>query len=97
MKKSLTTTALCSALALCFVPALPVAAQPAGKVSGAVSDQARKQLDTIASQYWDAVARFEPISASERGDNRFDDQIGNSIAPAARAAQFARLRSSVMS
>ncbi|MES2902058.1 MAG: DUF885 domain-containing protein [Pseudomonadota bacterium] len=92
MKKSLSTTALCAALALCFVPALPAAAQPAGKVSGAVSDQARKQLDAIASQYWDALARFEPIGASERGDNRFDDQIGNSIAPAARAAHFARLR-----
>ncbi len=92
MKKSLSTTALCAALALCFAPALPAAAQPAGKVSGAVSDQARKQLDAIASQYWDALARFEPIGASERGDNRFDDQIGNSIAPAARAAQFARLR-----
>ena len=92
MKKSLSTSALCAALALCFVPALPAAAQPAGKVSGAASDQARKQLDAIAAQYWDAVARFEPISASERGDNRFDDQIGKSIAPAVRAAHFARLR-----
>ncbi len=92
MKKSLTTTALCAALALCFAPALPACAQPAGKVSGAASDQARKQLDAIASEYWDAVARFEPIGASERGDNRFDDQIGKSIAPATRAAQFSRLR-----
>jgi len=92
MKIRLSTTALCAALALCFAPALPVAAQASGKVSGAASDAARKQLDAIASQYWDAVARFEPIGASERGDNRFDDQIGNSISPSARAAQFARLR-----
>ncbi len=31
--------------------------------------------------------RFEPIGATENGDNRFDDQLGMSIAPAkARAA-----------
>jgi hypothetical protein len=47
-----------------------------------------KALLAIADQYYDAAARFEPIGATENGDNRFDDQLGMSIAPAKRAAQF---------
>ena len=89
MKKSLTLTALCTALALSFAPTLATSAPPAGKVAGAVADQARKQLDTIADQYYDALARYDPVGATENGDNRFDDQIGMSIAPKVRARQFA--------
>jgi uncharacterized protein (DUF885 family) len=92
MKKSLTLSALCAALALSFAPAPAVSAPPAGKVSGAVSSQARKLLDTIADQYYDAAARYDPVSATENGDNRFDDQIGMSIAPKVRARQFALYR-----
>ena len=89
MKKRLTLTALCTALALSFAPTLATSAPPAGKVAGAVADQARKQLDTIADQYYDALARFDPVGATENGDNRYDDQIGMSIAPKVRARQFA--------
>jgi uncharacterized protein (DUF885 family) len=92
MKKSLTLTALCAALAMSFAPSIAVSAPPAGKVSGAVADKARKQLDTLAEQYYDALARFEPMSATENGDNRFDDQIGMAIAPAVRARQYALYR-----
>jgi len=88
MKKSLTLTALCAALAVSFVPSIAVSAPPAGKVSGAVSDKARKQLDAIAEQYYDAAARFNPLNATENGDNRFDDQLGLSISPKLRAHQF---------
>jgi uncharacterized protein (DUF885 family) len=49
---------------------------------------AHKALLAVADQYYDAVARFEPLGATENGDNRFDDQLGMSIAPAKRAAQF---------
>jgi uncharacterized protein (DUF885 family) len=49
---------------------------------------AHKALLALADQYYDAVARFEPLGATENGDNRFDDQLGMSIAPAKRAAQF---------
>ena len=38
------------------------------------------------------MARFDPVSASESGDSRFNDQIGMSIAPKNRAAQFARYK-----
>ncbi len=92
MKKSLTMTALCAALALTFVPGAALAQPPAGKVSGVVSDQARKQLDAIADQYYDAKARFDPVSATQSGDGRFDDQVGMSIAPKMRARQFAQYR-----
>ncbi len=92
MKKSLTLTALCAALALSFSPSIAANAPPAGKVSGVVADQARKQLDILADQYYDAVARFDPVSATESGDNRFDDQIGMAIAPKVRARQFALYR-----
>lgn len=92
MKKSLTLTALCTALALSFAPTLATSAPPAGKVAGAVADQARKQLDTIADQYYEALARYDPVGATENGDNRYDDQIGMSIAPKVRARQFALYR-----
>ena len=92
MKMSLTLTALCAALALSFGASLPASAQPAAKVSGAVSEQARKRLDAIADQYYDAVARYDPVGATESGDNRFDDQIGMTISPRVRARQFALYR-----
>ncbi|SHH69782.1 DUF885 family protein [Massilia sp. CF038] len=93
MKKSLTLSALCAALTFAFAPATATSAPPAGKVSGAVADQARQQLDQIADQYYQALARFEPVGATENGDNRFDDQIGMSISPTMRARQFALYRS----
>ena len=93
MKKSLALSALCAALALCFTPAIAhEPPPPSGKVSGAASDQARKQLDTIADQYYESIARFDPLSATENGDNRFDDQLGLTISPRNRARQFALYR-----
>jgi uncharacterized protein (DUF885 family) len=60
----------------------PAAVKPAATEEG-------KRLNAVADEYYDAVARFDPVSAGESGDNRFYDQIGMSIAPAARAKQFA--------
>src|SRR5437763_7744408 len=48
-----------------------------------------KRLNQLADDYWNAEARFNPMSAGEAGDNRFADQIGMAIAPANRARQFA--------
>ena len=36
----------------------------------------------------DALARYEPIGATENGDNRYDDQLGLSISPGKRALQW---------
>ncbi|MHA4869044.1 DUF885 domain-containing protein [Duganella sp. PWIR1] len=79
---------LAAAIALAFAPLAAGAAAPAQKASAAVAAASQKQLLAIADQYYDAAARFEPIGATENGDNRFDDQLGLSIAPAQRAAQF---------
>jgi uncharacterized protein (DUF885 family) len=58
-----------------------------------VADAAGKKLNALADEYYDALAKFDPVSASESGDNRFSDQLGMSIAPAMRAKQFALYRS----
>ncbi|QYF94886.1 DUF885 domain-containing protein [Massilia sp. PAMC28688] len=91
MKKSLTLTALCATLALSFIPAGAAPAQPPdAKVSGVVSELARKKLDAIADEYYESKARHDPVGATDNGDNRFDDQIGMAIAPKVRARQYAR-------
>ncbi|MFL6656948.1 MAG: DUF885 domain-containing protein [Massilia sp.] len=92
MKNRLTLTALCAALALSFAPTFAHSAPPGGKVSGVVSAKASAQLAQIADQYYDASARFQPVNATENGDNRFDDQLGMAIAPKVRAHQFALYR-----
>ncbi|MTV39523.1 DUF885 domain-containing protein [Duganella radicis] len=79
---------LAAAIALAFAPVGATTAAPAAKVSAEVANAAHKALLKLADQYYDAVARFEPVTATEDGDNRFDDQLGLSIAPAKRAAQF---------
>jgi len=60
----------------------------AANTAGADSAQA-KALNKLADDYYDALARFDPVSAGESGDNRFADQIGMTIGPKQRAAQFA--------
>jgi uncharacterized protein (DUF885 family) len=60
----------------------------AGATNAAVTAESKK-LNKLADEYWDAQARFDPVSAGESGDNRFADQIGMSIAPKNRAHQFA--------
>ncbi|MBY0555639.1 MAG: DUF885 domain-containing protein, partial [Burkholderiaceae bacterium] len=93
----ITQAALAAAIALAFaVPVSHAADQPgstgmsaSAPAAPAKSDAAaQRALLTLADQYYDANARFNPISATENGDNRFDDQLGLSIAPAQRARQF---------
>ena len=83
--------ALGAALSIAYAPA---GAQPpaSSKVSAQVADAAGKKLNALADEYYDAMAKFDPVSASESGDNRFSDQLGMSIAPAVRAKQFALYR-----
>jgi uncharacterized protein (DUF885 family) len=90
MKQIFTLGAIGAAILIACAPAAATAAAPAK--AGAVATQAGKQLDLLASQYYDAVARFEPVGATENGDGRFDDQIGMSISPSMRARQYALYR-----
>lgn len=80
----------CAAMIAC-APAGAAEAAKATKPAAAKSaaGAASKALNKLADDYWDALARFDPVSAGESGDNRFADQIGMSIAPQQRAAQFA--------
>lgn len=77
-----------------LIACAPAAAAPAKAAVAhtAGATQSGKRLDQLASQYYEAVARFEPVGATENGDGRFDDQIGMSISPAMRARQYALYR-----
>jgi uncharacterized protein (DUF885 family) len=79
---------LAVAIVLAFAPLGAANAATAAAAPQASAAPTHKALLAIADQYYDAQARFEPIGATENGDNRFDDQLGMSIAPAKRAAQF---------
>ncbi|MEO7495739.1 MAG: DUF885 domain-containing protein, partial [Massilia sp.] len=49
------------------------------------------RLAALAETYYEAQARFDPLSATVTGDNRFDDLLPMTIVPAVRARQFAML------
>ncbi|WP_296942865.1 DUF885 family protein [uncultured Massilia sp.] len=78
----------CAAMIACAPAGAATAADPAATAKPAAA-AASRQLNKLADDYWDALARFDPVSAGESGDNRFADQLGMSIAPKQRAAQFA--------
>jgi uncharacterized protein (DUF885 family) len=81
--------------AACLIACAPASADNTAKptaTAGATNASATaesKKLNQLADEYWDAQARFDPVSAGESGDNRFADQIGMSISPKNRAHQFA--------
>lgn len=79
----------CAAMIVCAPSGAADKTTPAAAQSVAAPGAAAKALNRLADDYWDALARFDPVAAGESGDNRFDDQIGMSIAPQHRAAQFA--------
>jgi uncharacterized protein (DUF885 family) len=72
-----------------FAAVALVCAVPVHAATAPVAAPAAKRLDIVADAYYDAVAKFEPVNATDSGDSRFNDQIGMSIAPAVRARQYA--------
>jgi uncharacterized protein (DUF885 family) len=94
MKHTLTLGAIAVAAALAGTSALAAdaASATAAATRPAATSEADKKLNALADEYYDSLARFDPIGASENGDNRFYDQIGQSIVPTERAKQFERLR-----
>jgi uncharacterized protein (DUF885 family) len=91
MKKIFPLGSLGAAILIAWAPAGAVATvqAPAAQAARPGAAQAGRQLDVLADQYYDAVAKFDPVAATESGDSRFDDQIGMAIAPQVRARQFA--------
>jgi len=78
----------CAALLACAPAGAAADAAKPAKAAAAASAESRA-LNKLADDYWDALARFDPVGAGESGDNRFADKIGMAIAPRQRAAQFA--------
>jgi len=88
MKHILKLGAIAAAALIACAPA--GAAPQATTTARTAADTAQsKAINKLADDYYDAVARFEPVAASENGDNRFAAQLGMTIAPKQRAAQFA--------
>jgi uncharacterized protein (DUF885 family) len=92
MRKIFPLSALALALAFSFANTATAHEQAPAIVAKASDTAAKKQLDMLADQYYEALAKYDPVGASENGDNRFDDQIGMEIAPKVRARQFALYR-----
>ena len=96
MKHAFTLGALAAATLIACAPAQAAASAKAAVAhQSAANPQAAKKLNLLADEYYDALARFDPVAASESGDNRFIDQIGMAISPAERARQFARYKTFV--
>ena len=79
----------CAATIACAPAGAADAPKAAAANASASASAASRQLNKLADDYWDALARFDPVGAGESGDNRFADRIGMAIAPKHRAAQFA--------
>ncbi|WP_020653575.1 DUF885 domain-containing protein [Massilia niastensis] len=92
MKAIFKLGALATAALLASAPLAASGAAQARTQSSAADSQASKQLNKLADEYYDALARFEPVFATEGGDNRFIDQLGLSISPKNRERQFALYR-----
>jgi uncharacterized protein (DUF885 family) len=90
MKHILKLGAIACAAMIACAPAGALESKPAKPAAAKTADSAEaKRLNKLADEYYDALARFDPVSAGESGDNRYADQLGMSIAPKNRAAQFA--------
>lgn len=55
----------------------------------ATATTAGQTLNSLAEEYYERLARFEPLAATFNGDNRFDDQLPKTLAPAERAKEAA--------
>ena len=71
---------LAISLLLAYAP-MAQAVQPIAKSVAVSAPKAKQQLQVLADQYYDAQARFEPINATESGDNRFDCLLYTSPSP----------------
>ncbi|MCD2516897.1 DUF885 domain-containing protein [Massilia sp. G4R7] len=93
MKQRFTLAALAAAALLACAPAgAAQQAAPAAKPAAAAATLESRQINALADEYYESLARFEPVWATENGDSRFNDKLGLSISPKVRQQQFARYR-----
>jgi uncharacterized protein (DUF885 family) len=94
MKTRFTLLTLAAAALLACAPAgAAQQAAPAVKPASAAATPESRQINALADEYYESLARFEPVWATENGDSRFNDQLGLSISPKVRQQQFTRYRS----
>ncbi|MES2017900.1 MAG: DUF885 domain-containing protein [Pseudomonadota bacterium] len=89
------TTLRATALAACLLAGAAVAAPsaPAQPVVAVTPAPVKQQLARLAAAFHHARATFNPLLyATANGDSRYDDQLGLTISPQRRAAQFALYR-----
>ncbi|MDY0974555.1 DUF885 domain-containing protein [Massilia sp. CFBP9012] len=86
--------ALAASVLLACAPAgaAATASDAAPAKTRVATTEAGKAINKLVDDYYEAYARFEPVWATESGDGRFFDQLGLSIAPKKRDAQFALYR-----
>ncbi|MGH8853903.1 MAG: DUF885 domain-containing protein [Telluria sp.] len=85
-------TALAAAALLACAPASAAPGTPPKPAAAAATAESR-QINALADEYYESLARFEPVWATENGDSRFNDKLGLSISPKVRDKQFALYRS----
>ena len=66
-------------------------AHPGASVVAPARAAPAQRLAALAERYYEAQARFEPVTSTVFGDNRFDDLLPMTISPGVRARQFAML------
>ena len=98
MKALFTLGALAAAALLACAPASGAPATQATpttppKPAAAAASAESRQINALADEYYESLARFEPVWATENGDSRFNDKLGLSISPKLRQQQFALYRS----
>ncbi len=90
-RTSLRVTALAACLLAGSANAAAVA--PVHPVVAVTPAPLKKQIDHLAAAFHHARASFDPLLfATANGDPRYNDQLGLSISPKRRAAQFALYR-----
>jgi uncharacterized protein (DUF885 family) len=90
---SLRTSILITSLLMAGLCTLPAQAARTAAATAAQPAQAQKQLAKLAAAFHTARCKFDPLLfATANGDSRYNDQLGLSISPKVRAAQFSQYR-----
>jgi uncharacterized protein (DUF885 family) len=93
MKARFTLASVAAAALLACAPACAaVQAAPQARPASSTATPESRQINALADEYYESLARFEPVWATENGDSRFNDKLGLSISPKVRQQQFARYR-----
>jgi len=86
-------TLAAAALLACAPAGAAQQTAPVAKPASSAATPESRQINALADEYYESLARFEPVWATENGDSRFNDKLGLSISPKVRQQQFARYRS----